>query len=370
MKRKCLSMVLAAILSAAVLCGCQETKGTDGSPQEMQEGQETEVSEVQGSEEHGERQAEASEKKEGQQGGVSDGALVTVRIASLKGPTTMGLVKLWQQQDEGAAEGDYEFQMMTGADEIMPRMLKGEVDIALLPANAAAILYQKSEGAVSVIDINALGVLYMVSGDRSIERIEDLKGKTVYLTGKGTTPDYVLRYLLARHGMDQGDVKLEYKSEAAEVAALLKENPDCIGLLPQPFVTAACMQNEALSVVLDLDTEWAALNDGQGVVTGVTVVRKDFLKEHPEAVDIFLKEHQDSAQFVNDNVEEAAGMVVERGIVEKAPIAVKAIPACHITCIKGAEMKEALSDYLKILFEQDPEFIGGLMPEDDFYEVR
>lgn len=367
MKRKCLNMALAVILSAAVLCGCRGTEGTAGSLQELQN--EETVPEVQGSEEQGEQQAEESEKKEGQQD-ESDGALVTVRIASLKGPTTMGLVKLWQQQDEGAAEGDYEFQMMTGADEIMPRMLKGEVDIALLPANAAAILYQKSGGAVSVVDINTLGVLYMVSGDHSIERIEDLKGKTVYLTGKGTTPDYVLRYLLASHGIEQGDVKLEYKSEATEVAALLKENPDCIGLLPQPFVTAACMQNEALSVVLDLDTEWAALNDGQGVVTGVTVVRKDFLEEHPEAVDTFLKEHQASAQFVNDNVEEAAGMVADRGIVEKAPIAAKAIPACHITCIKGAEMKEALSGYLKILFEQDPEFIGGLMPEDDFYEVR
>lgn len=344
MMKKCFRMMLAIILSAGVLCGCQGTKEQN----EAQSG----------------RQPEAQEDMSGKE------EQVTVRIASLKGPTTMGLVKLWQQQDEGKAEGDYEFQMMTGADEIMPKMVKGEVDIALLPANAAAIVYGKSQGAVAVIDINTLGVLYLVSGDESIKTVEDLEGKTIYLTGKGTMPDYALQYLLVQHKVDLSNVTLEYKSEATEVAALLKENPDSIGLLPQPFVTAACMQNEELSVVLDINGEWEALNDGRGMVTGVTVVRKDFLKEHPEAVDLFLKEHEASAQFANDNVEETAEMVAERGIVEKAPIAAKAIPACHITCIKGEEMKAALSGYLATLFEQNPEFIGGAMPGDDFYEVR
>ncbi len=363
MKKKCFSMMLAIILSAGVLCGCQETKEQS----EVQGGRQPEVQEEITLEE----QNAQGDSEETEQEDVSRvGEQVTVRIASLKGPTTMGLVKLWQQQDEGSTEGDYEFQMMTGADEIMPQMIKGEVDIALLPANAAAILYGKSQGAVSVIDINTLGVLYLVSGDTSIKTVEDLVGKTIYLTGKGTTPDYGLQYLLVQHGVDLSEVTLEYKSEATEVAALLKKNPDSIGLLPQPFVTAACMQNEKLSVVLDVNEEWEKLNDGKGMVTGVTVVRKDFLKEHPEAVDLFLKEHEASAQFANDNVEETAEMVAERGIVEKAPIAAKAVPACHITCIKGEEMKAALSGYLETLFEQDPEFMGGAMPGDDFYEVR
>ena len=260
--------------------------------------------------------------------------------------------------------------MMTGADEIMPLMIKGETDIALLPANAAAILYQKSEGAVSVIDINTLGVLYLVSGDKSIENIEDLAGRTVYLTGKGTTPDYALQYLLVQHGVDLSEVVLEYKSEATEVAALLKENPDSIGLLPQPFVTAACAQNEALGIVLDINAEWEALNDGKGLVTGVTVVRKAFLEEHPEAVELFMEEHEASAAYANENVEEAAELVAERGIVEKAAVAAKAIPACNITYIDGTQMKEALSEYLAVLYGQDPEFIGGAMPDDDFYTIR
>jgi NitT/TauT family transport system substrate-binding protein len=363
MRKKCLTMLLAMSLSLGLLCGCGDGNDTDTADQaqNVTEVSQAEETETETAVEEPETSEESSEEETGE--------AVTVRVAGLKGPTSMGLVKLWQDEEDGTALGDYEISMMTGADEIMPLMMKGELDIALLPANAAAILYQKSEGAVSVIDINTLGVLYIVSGDQSISEIADLKGKTVYLTGKGTTPDYVLQYLLAQNGIDLSEVTLEYKSEATEVAAVLKENPDAIGLLPQPFVTAACAQNEALSVVLDINEEWEKLNDGQGLVTGVTVVRKAFLEENPEAVDLFMEEHKASAAFANDNVEEAAELVAARGIVEKAAVAAKAIPACHITYIDGAEMKEALSGYLQVLFEQNPEFIGGAMPEDDFYTI-
>ena len=358
MKRKWMTMLLATVLSAGLLCGCGQTQATQPETPETAEEKVTPETAEAAAEEETQETAEAAAEEE------------TVRVASLKGPTSMGLVKLWQDQEEGTAQGNYEFQMMTGADEIMPLMIKGETDIALLPANAAAILYQKSEGAVSVIDINTLGVLYLVSGDKSIESIEDLAGRTVYLTGKGTTPDYALQYLLAQHGVDLSEAALEYKSEATEVAALLKENPDGIGLLPQPFVTAACAQNEALGIVLDINAEWEALNDGKGLVTGVTVVRKAFLEEHPEAVELFMEEHEASAAYTNENVEEAAELVTERGIVEKAAVAVKAIPACNITYIDGTQMKEALSEYLAVLYGQDPEFIGGAMPDDDFYTIR
>ncbi len=332
MKRKIMTLLLTTVLSLSLLCGCA---GSDA-------------------------QSEA-------QNAADD---VAVRVAAMKGPTTMGLVKMWQDAEDGTAKGNYEFNMMTGADEIMPMMIKGDMDIALLPANAAANLYQKSDGAITVIDINTLGVLYVVSADDSIATVEDLKGKTIYLTGKGTTPDYALQYLLAQHDIDLSEVTLEYKSEATEVAAVLKENPDGIGLLPQPFVTAACAQNEQLQIVLDVNAEWEACNGGNGLVTGVTVVRTAFLNEHPEAVDVFMEEHEASAAFANTNVEEAAELVAARGIVEKAPVAAKAMPKCNITYIDGEEMKQALSGYLTTLYEQNPEFIGGAMPSDDFYTIR
>lgn len=297
---------------------------------------------------------------------------VTVKVGALKGATTLGLLPLEDKAANGEAGENYEFSMMTAADELLPMMIKGELDIALLPSNVASILYQKTNGGVTVIDINTLGVLYMVSGDSSITGVEDLAGRTIYLTGKGTTPDYVLHYILSGNGMDaDSDCTLEYKSEATEVAALLAENPDAIGLLPQPFVTAACAQNDALSVILDMNAEWEKLQgeDGSRLVTGVTVVRNEFLQEHENAVATFMEEHQASAQSMNSDVENGAKLAAASEIIAKEPIALKAIPKCNITYIDGADMKQALSGYLEVLYEQNPESIGGALPGDDFYYI-
>lgn len=302
---------------------------------------------------------------------MSETADVNVRVGSLKGPTSMGLVYLMSQSEAGEAEGSYTFTMAAAADELLPKMVSGELDIALVPANVASVLYNKTAGGVSVIDINTLGVLYMVSGDASIQTMGDLNGKTVYLTGKGTTPDYVLQYLLTENGLTTDDVTLEYKSEATEVAAVLKEDPSSIGVLPQPFVTAACMQNEALSIVMDLTAEWSALQGegGSSLVTGVTVVRKDFFAQNPEAVGKFMEEHKASAAYANDNVEAAAELVASYGIVEKAPVAAKAMPYCNITYIDGVDMQAALSGYLEVLYEKDASSVGGSLPADDFYYI-
>ena len=212
----------------------------------------------------------------------------------------------------------------------------------------------------------------MRSGDDAIHAPADLKGRTVYLTGKGTTPDYVLHYILQENGLSEAEVSLEYKSEATEVAAVLAENPDAVGLLPQPFVTAACMQNEALHVVMDMNEQWELLQgeDGCKMVTGVTVVRNDFLEENEEAVKQFLKEHKESTQSINSDTVKGAALAVEAGIIAKEVIAVKAIPACNITYIDGEEMKQALSGYLSVLLEQDPKSVGGGLPEEEFYYVQ
>ena len=211
----------------------------------------------------------------------------------------------------------------------------------------------------------------MVSGDESIKTVEDLRDKTIYLTGKGTTPDYVLHYILSGNGLEEEDYHLEYKSEATEVAALLAENPQAIGLLPQPFVTSACMQNENLKVIMDMNEQWSMLQgeEGSRMVTGVTVVRTAFLEENPQAVENFLQEHKESTDSINADAEKGAALVVKEGIIAKEAIAQKAIPKCNITYIDGVEMKQALSGYLSVLFEQSPEAVGGKMPEEDFYYV-
>lgn len=296
----------------------------------------------------------------------------TVRIGSLKGPTSMGLVYLMDQVKKGEIDNAYEFTMTAAADELLPAMLSGELDIVLIPANVASVLYHKAEGGVAVIDINTLGVLYVVSGDDAIRNMQDLKGKTVYMTGKGTTPDYVMRYLLQENGLTAEDVTLEYKSEATEVAALLARTPEAAGVLPQPFVTAACAQNDALSVVLDLTGQWAKAqgDGGSSLVTGVTVVRRDFLTDHPEAVERFMEDHAASAAYANEHVEETARLVAEAGIIDRAEVAAKAIPQCNITYMDGSDMKTALSGYLEVLWGQDAASVGGGLPGEDFYYIK
>lgn len=294
-----------------------------------------------------------------------------VRIGGLKGPTSMGLVFLQEQARNGQAEQDYEFTMAVAADELLPLMIRGELDIALIPANVASVLYSKTEGGISVLNINTLGVLYMVSGDESIDSMESLRGRTIYLTGKGTTPDYVLQYLLAANGIDLTECTLEYRSEATEVAALLAEQPQAVGLLPQPFVTVACSQNEELKVVLDMNEQWDRVQGegGSSMVTGVTVARNAFLQEHPEAVAAFMREHADSVRAIQSDPDKGAQLVVAAGIIAKEPIALQAIPLCNITYIEREDMRQALSGYLQALYDLDPQAVGGSLPGEDLYYI-
>lgn len=392
MRKKVVTLMMVITMSLATITGCgtgaQENPATDNATVESETAEDVNsVVEAEDADDTSELE-EANNTNEAEDvnetgesedvKGTGDHEAVTVRIGSLKGPTSMGLVYLMDQADKGEAANNYEFTMSAAADELLPSMISGDLDIILVPANVASVLYNKTEGGVSVIDINTLGVLYMVSGDDTIQSMEDLKGRTVYLTGKGTTPDYVLQYLLKENGLAETDVTLEYKSEATEVAAVLAEVPESIGVLPQPFVTAACAQNEKLSVVMDLTEQWDAVQDIAGsiqdgiksrLVTGVTVVRNGFLDEHKEAVDKFLEEHENSAAYANEHVEEAAELVAAAGIIEKAPVAVKAMPQCNITYIDGCDMREALSGYLAVLAGQDASSVGGGLPEEDFYYI-
>lgn len=371
--KKALATGLSLLMLAGVLSGC----GSDGQSG-AGGGTQTESAQGDDSQTDGDRaengQVDAGQTESSAAAGstapAADREAVTVRVGSLKGPTSLGLLNLMDKASREETVDHYEFQMATGADELLPLMVKGDLDIALVPANVAAVLYQKTDGGVEVIDINTLGVLYMVTGTAEVNSIADLKGKTVYLTGKGTTPEASLRYLLDASGLTEADVTLEFKSEATEVAAVLAENPDAIGLLPQPFVTAACMQNESLKVVLDMNEEWMHVqnaDDGNGMVTGVTVARKEFVEENPGAVTAFLEEHMASTEAVNADPAAGAVLAVEAGIVAKEPIAQKAIPQCNITCITGDEMKAALSGYLEVLYDFNAELTGGAVPGDDFY---
>lgn len=291
-----------------------------------------------------------------------------VRIAGLKGPTTMGLVNLLDMEQQGSAALDYDLQLYGTADEIVPGLIKGELDMAAIPANLAAALYQKTKGGIQVMAVNTLGVLYVVEKGDTVHSMADLAGRTILSTGKGTTPEYLLRYLLEKNGLDPDkDVNIQYCSEATEVTAqMAAAQKDAIAVLPQPYVTAAGMKDPSLRVALDLTAEWDKVSDSQ-LVTGVTVVRTQYAQEHPDVVEVFLQEYAQSVRTANADLDRTAALCEQQGVVAKAAIAKKALPACNIVCRTGDEMQKDVSAYLSVLCAADPAAVGGKLPDEGFY---
>ena len=293
---------------------------------------------------------------------------VTTRIAALKGPTAMGLVKLMSDDPQSADGPLYDFTLAGAADEVTPSLIKGDLDMACVPANLASVLYNKTEGQIVTLAVNTLGVIYVVENGNAVQSMADLAGKTVVAAGKGSTPEYALRYLLTENGIDpDSDVTIDWKSEHAECVAALASGAATIAMLPQPFVTVAQTKIEGLRVALDLTEEWDALDNGSGLLTGVVVARKSFVEEHSAAVEAFLADYAESVEWVNGNNADAAQLISKYGIVEAAAVAEKALPHCNIVCITGGEMKEKLSGYLQVLFDAEPTSVGGKLPEADFY---
>ena len=318
--------------------------------------------------------AEQGEKTPGETSGeeskVSSFEPADIKIGGLKGPTSMGMVQLMEKAEQGTAANNYSFTIAASADELAPKLIQGELDIAAVPANLAAILYKNTNKAVKLLAVNTLGVTYIVEKGNEIDALADLKGKTIYATGKGTVPEYTLRYLLAENGIDPDkDINIEWKSEPTEVVALLQEAETGAAMMPQPFVTVAQNQVEGLRIAVNLSQEWDKLDNGSAFITGVLVVRSEFAEKYPEQLAAFLDEYKESTEFVNENITEAAQLIEKINIV-KAPIAEKAIPYCNITYIDGEEMKTAVQGYLEVLYNQNPKAVGGELPDDEFYYVR
>lgn len=291
-----------------------------------------------------------------------------INIASLKGPTSMGLVDLYNKQDENKTKNNYNYKIVQSPDEIVAGLSKGDFDIAAIPANLAAILYNKSEGKLlEISNINTLGVLYLASNDDSIQSIKDLKGKNLILSGKGATPEFVLNYLLRENGLDPNkDVNISFKSEHTEVVSSIIENKSDVALLPEPFLSVA---NEKLNLtnIISLNDSWKE-STNQNLITGVLVVRKEFLEDENNklAFNAFLEEYKQSVDFTNNSVDDAAVLIDKYEIV-KEDIAKKSIKNCNIVYIDGKEMKEDLKSYYEVLFNEDAKSVGGKMPDDGIY---
>ena len=358
MKLRNIFKMAACVLISASLCGGILTGCSSSAPEQKQEPtgtQEAEASDITSSANTA-LSTESADIPENPE---------KIRITALSGPTAMGMTKL--MSDNESESYGYDFNIVSAVDEVSPLVVKGDTDIFCVPANLASVLYNKTEGKVQVLAINTLGVIYICENGDTVKKISDLKGKTVYASGKGATPEYALNYVLTQNDIDpENDLTIEWKSEHAECLAALLADENGVAMLPQPFVTNPQAQNENINVVLDLTEEWDKLGGESSMITGVVAVRKEFAEEHPEAVNEFLARYEASVEYVNGNAAEAAKLIEKYGII-KAAVAEKALPKCNIVCITASDMKKALSGYLKVLFGQNPQSVGGSEPQDDFY---
>ena len=288
-----------------------------------------------------------------------------VRIGALKGPTSMGMAQMLKDAADG--NSNYQFTIAGAPDEITALLVKGELDVAAVPSNLASVLYNNTNGGVKVAMINTLGILYVVEAGDTVNSVADLKGRTVYSSGKGATPEYSVDYILSQNGIDpENDVTVEFKSEHTELAAALQSGTADLAVLPEPFVTTVLAGNDNLRVALNLNEEWDKVSDGSGMVTGVLVVRSEFAEQHPDELTALLEAYEQSVNFVNENPAEAAAIIEQNGIA-KAAVAEQAIPKCNIVFISGNEMRTKVEGFLEILFDMNPKAVGGALPGDDFY---
>lgn len=292
-----------------------------------------------------------------------------ITVASLKGPTSIGLVGLYSESDNGNTDNIYDYGIYGTADEITGSLIKGETDIAAIPANLASVLYNKTDGGIRIAGINTLGVLYILTNDGTVNNVSDLKGRTVYATGQGTTPEYTLRHILAANGINPDkDVEIIYYKEGAEVISAVSEMSSAIIMLPQPYVTIALNRLTGYSVSLDLTEEWEKTDDTGTIVTGVIVAATDFIEKNPEAFEKFLDEYRKSVDFAVNNPEECAELLEQYDIFKK-DVALEALPYCNVTLITGKSAVSLLTGYLEVLYDAAPSSVGGTVPGEEAYYI-
>jgi NitT/TauT family transport system substrate-binding protein len=290
-----------------------------------------------------------------------------LRILALIGPTGMGMAPLIAQKD-----ARYAFTLAAAPDELTGSIISGNFDIAAVPTNLAAILYQKTKGQVQLLAINTLGVLYILEKGDTVHDVEDLAGKSVMTSGQGSVPEYVLNYILAANGIT--DIKIEYRAEHNEVSALAAAGVANLVMLPQPMVTALLIKDPSFRVALDVTKAFAQAAQLRGLPNavlsmGCLIVRREFALENPAAVADFLAQYKQSVNYVNTNVEEAARDIVAAGILPNEAIARQAIPLCNIVYIDGAAMQPQLTPLFEMLFEANPASVGDALPDEAFYWV-
>ena len=347
MKRKLLALTLALLTLTGALAGCgQKTAETSPVP-------ETAAPETSAP---AETTAQPTQEAAG-----------TVRFAVLNGPTGVGAAKLMADSEAGATSNTYEVEVFTANDQVAAGLTNGEIDIAAVASNVAANLYNKTDGGIQMLAVSGLGVLYILENGESVHTMADLAGRTLYATGQGANPEYVLNYLLTENGVDPADVDIQWVT-ADEITTLMVSGEAELCMLPVPAATAVQLKNADVREALDLSAEWDNLQNGSHLTMTTIVARTDFIQENPQAVENFLADYQASVDYVNGDPAAAAELVAGYGITANAQIAEAAIPKCALVFITGpSSMRSAIQGYYEVLYQANPDSIGGGIPDDAFY---
>ncbi len=291
-----------------------------------------------------------------------------IKMAVLNGPTGMGASKLMKDNENKITLNKYQISQYGAPTDVMPLLISGELDIAALPTNAAATVYNKTKGKVQLLALNTLGVLYVLSKDDSVKTLADLSGKTVYISGQGSTPEYAMNYILSQNGLGDNAVDLQFEADHATIVAKCVAGQADTVVLPEPFVSTLLSKNIGFENCIDLNAEWDKACNGESIFSmGCIVVRSEFAQNNPEAVKNFLNEYAASVEYVKNNIDDAAQLIAGYKIVASAELAKSALPNCNIVCISGDQMKQKTDKYLALLHGYNPQSIGGSIPADNFY---
>lgn len=296
-----------------------------------------------------------------------DYVAVDMSVACLKGPTGVGMAKLMEDAANGKTANNYTFTLASAADEISGKIVNGEINIASVPTNLAAKLNAKTEGKITMLAVNTLGVLSIVENGNTIKSVADLKGKTIYSTGEGSNPEYILRYVLKMNRIDpDNDVTIKFVATNDELVANIVSGTAQVAMIPEPAATTVLSKKDTLNRVLSINEEWDKVSD-TSLMMGCVVALTSYVEANPDAVEKFLEEYEESIDYVTDNRKNAAILCEKHQIIPSSAIAYDAIPGCNVTFVSGSEMKESIIDYYQVLASYDPTAIGGKQPKDSFY---
>ena len=292
-----------------------------------------------------------------------------IKIYALNGTTALGMAQLIDSVKKDTVTMNYDISLHASADAITGAIITGECAIAALPTNVAAKLFNKSEGKLQLLALNTLGVLYLLQNGENITSLSDLEGKTVYVPGAGSNPEYIIAALVASAGIENVTIDTTSYPSPDALQAAITTNKVSLAVLPEPKVTATTLNNQDVKVALDLTDEWEKVNGENTLVQGCLVVNTEFAKAHPAEIAKFLEDYKASVEFIKEGSDEAIQMIVDAEILPKAAMAKKALPNCNLCFIAGSDMKPVMNTFCEKIFNYDKTSIGGAMPTDSFYYV-